>query len=555
MTSEAASAAAPAVAEPGEAPDEVLGQLMLAFDGFELPPTMAARLGSAPAAGITLFRYLNVASPAQVRALTDAVQAAAARRPRRPGEEARAGLLVAADQECGQLVALGDGTTPFAGNMALGAIGNESLAERVAAAIGKEMRALGANVAYTPSCDVAGNPANPGIGIRSFGDDPAAVGRLAAAHVRGLHSAGVAATAKHFPGLGAVALDSHHALATLDHDRARLDSTELVPFRAAIEAGADVVMSAHVGLPALTGDETLPATLSRTVMHDLLRGELGFDGLSITDALDMAALPQGPEQAVDVIAAIRAGVDVLLCAPNEESRLRIETALAHAAARKLFDPTALRASRERLARLRAWLARFAQPDLGVVGCDAHLALAREVAERSITLVRNEAGLLPLRIAADARIATVMPVPLDLTPADTSSTVVPGLARGLREHHAAVDELITGHPPTAAEIATLRARASDYDLIVVGTIAASMDPAQAALVDALLDSGVPTVTVALRTPWDVAAYPRADTYVCTYGILGPSMDALAAALFGRIPFRGRLPVAIPGIAATGAGLVA
>lgn len=528
---------------------------MLAFDGFELPPAMAARLGTAPAAGITLFRYLNVASPAQVRALTDAIQAAAARLPPRSGETARAPLLVAADQECGQLMALGHGTTPFAGNMALGAIGDESLAERVAAAIGVEMRALGANVAYTPSCDIASNPENPGIGIRSFGDDPAAVGRLAAAHVRGLHSAGVAATAKHFPGLGDVALDSHHELPALDHDRARLDATELVPFRAAIEAGADVVMSAHVGLPALTGDATLPATLSRTVMHDLLRGELGFDGVSITDALDMAALPQGPEQAIDVIAAIRAGVDVLLCPPNEEARLRIETALTHAAARRLFDPVALRASRDRLARLGAWLAPFAQPALDLVGCEAHRALGREVAERSITLVRNGAGRVPLRTSAGGRIAAIMPQPRDLTPADTSSTVVPGLARALREHHGAVDEFITGHPPTSADIAALRARASDYELIVVGTIAASLDPGQAALVDALLDSGVPTITAALRTPWDLAAYPRADTHVCTYGILGPSMDALAAALFGRIPFHGRLPVAIPGIARTGDGLLA
>jgi beta-N-acetylhexosaminidase len=531
---------------------DVLGLLMLAFDGFVLPAAIESRLASRPAAGITLFRYLNVAAPAQLRALVASVQAAAARR---PGAEPGLPLLVAADQECGQLLALGEGTTPFAGNMALGATRDEALAERVAAAIGLEMRALGANVAYTPSCDIAGNPANPGIGIRSFGDDPAAVGRLAAAHIRGLHSAGVAATAKHFPGLGDVTLDSHLALPVLAHDRRRLDATELVPFRAAIDAGADVVMSAHLSLPRLGGDPSLPATLSRAVMHDLLRGDLGFDGLSITDALDMAALPQGPEQVIDVIAAIRAGVDVLLCPPNEEARLRIEAGLDHAAARRLFDPTALHASRERLDRLRRWVSGFGQPPLEVVRSAQHLGLARELAERSITLVRDDPALLPLRSRPGVRLAAIMPLPRDLTPADTSSTVVPSLAAALRAHGMRVDEFVTSHPPTEEEIAALRTAASGYDAVVVGTLAASLDPAQVALVDAILDTGRPTVTVAMRTPWDLAAYPRATTHVCTYGILPPSMDALAAALFGAIPFRGRLPVTIPGVARTGDGIAA
>ena len=142
----------------------------------------------------------------------------------------------------------------------------------------------------------------------------------------------MAAAVKHFPGLGEADLDSHLGLPVVEHDRARLDATELVPFAAAIEAGADLVMSAHIGLPALTGDADLPATLSREVMHDLVRDGLGFRGLTITDALDMEALPQGSAQVVDVIAAIRAGVDLLLCAPDPERLARIEGAVAHAAA-------------------------------------------------------------------------------------------------------------------------------------------------------------------------------------------------------------------------------
>ena len=243
---------------------------------------------------MTLFRFFNSGSPAQVRELTAAVQrAASAFDPSAPP------LLIAADQEGGQLDALG-GATPFPGNMALGAAGDEGLAERVGRATGLELLAMGANVSYAPVCDLADNPANPHIGIRSFGSEPADVARLAAAIVRGLRGSGIAAGGKHFPGLGGSDLDTHHELAVVAHDRARLDRAELVPFRAAIEAGAEVVMSAHLALPAVTGDASLPATLSRAVMHDLIRDDLGFRGLTITDALNMGALPQGDAQVIDV---------------------------------------------------------------------------------------------------------------------------------------------------------------------------------------------------------------------------------------------------------------
>ncbi len=528
------------------AAEAVLGRLMLAFEGLELPAHAVERLGSRPAAGVTLFRYFNVASAGQVRELTASHQRAAAAGGW-PGP-----LLVAADQEGGQLLALGEDSTPFPGNMALGAAGDAELARRVGRAIGLEALAMGVNVVHAPSADLASNPANPGLGIRSFGSDPEAVASLAAAFVMGVRDSGAAATVKHFPGLGDVELDSHLGLPAVDHDRERLESEDLVPFVAAIDGGADLVMSAHVAIPALTGDPTLPATLASVVMDDLVRGELGFEGLTITDALDMSALPQGPEQAVDAIAAIRAGVDLLLLAPNEEQRARIESALVHAARRGLFDQAPQAASARRLAALRRRLATVAQPDLDVLRSPEHAALAREVAERSITLVRDDAGLLPLRLAPGARLLAVMPQPIDLTPADTSSTVVPGLAAALRRVHGEVDEVVVAHLPDGNDIATLLARAREADLIVVGTIAASLQPTQAEMVRAILATGRPTVTVALRTPWDVLAYAEARTHVATYGIHPPTLDALADALVGRIAFAGRLPVAIGGIARLGHG---
>jgi beta-N-acetylhexosaminidase len=515
---------------------------MLAFDGLTLPGDVATRLATVPAAGVTLFRFSNVASPGQVRDLTAAIRIAAGR-----------DVLIAADQEGGQLLGLGEGTTPFAGNMALGAAADAGLAERVGRAIGLECRAMGVNVAYAPVCDLATNPRNPAIGIRSFGDHPAAVGELVAATVRGLQSAGVAAALKHFPGIGDVAQDSHVELPLVDADADRLAARELVPFVAGIAAGARVVMSAHLAVPRLTGDPDLPSTLSRRIMTGLLRDELRFDGVSITDALDMRALEQGPNQILDVLAALRAGVDLLMTAPEAESRNRIESGLAHAAARGLLDADGASTSADRLDRLHAWLAGFDQPGLEVVGGADHRALARELAARSITLVRDDDGLLPLRLAAGARIASVQPQPTDQTPADTSSTVEPGLAAALRERFDAVDEFVVGHAPTTAEIASVRDAVRDHAAIVVGTTAALLESAQADLLNAVLDLGRPTVTVALRTPFDFAAYPAARCHVAAYGILPPTLAAIADALAGAAPFPGRLPAAVPGLYPSGHGL--
>jgi beta-N-acetylhexosaminidase len=519
-----------------------LERLMIAFVGTELPPSAAMRIHEQGVAGVTLFRVHNIVDPPQVRRLTAAIQDA------RP--TGAPPLLVAADQEGGQLVALGEGTTPFAGAMALGATGDEGLAERVAGATARELRALGVNVNYAPVCDVANNPANPALGIRSFGGDPAAVGRLAAATVRGLQDNGVVAVAKHFPGAGDTASDPHHGLPQVPRTDVELAARELVPFRAALEAGARMVMTGHFALP---GRRDLPASLSAAVLREMLRGQLRFDGVTVTDALDMRALAQGSAQIVDAVAALRAGEDVLLGTADEPALDRLGEGLAQAQLRGLVDAGDDAAARRRLDVLRRWLGRDDQPPLDVVGCGEHLALAAELARRSITLVRNDDRLLPLRPAAAARIAVVQSMPADLTPADTSSTVAPTLAAALRRRVAGVEEILLSATPGDAEIAGLGERLAAFDLVIVGTFSAHLQPAQAALAVAVLASGRPTVTVALRTPWDLLTYPSARTHACSYGILPPSMEALAAALMGEAPFTGRLPVDIAGLYPRGHGL--
>jgi beta-N-acetylhexosaminidase len=526
---------------------------MLAFEGGRLPRWVSRRLRDAPAAGMTVFRHHNVRSPGQVRELTEALQrAGAANVGGGAGGAGTAPLLVAADQEGGQLQGLGEATTAFAGNMALGAVGDADLAERVGRAIGLESRAMGVNVVYAPALDLASEPANVGLGIRSFGDDPTAVGRLGAAVVRGLQSSGVAATMKHFPGHGEVGPDPHHALGVVRATRAELDRQALVPFRAAIGAGVRIAMSTHVAVPAITGDPMLPATLSPQVMRGLLRDELGFGGVTISDALDMRALAQGAAQAVEIIAVVRAGVDLLLCSPDRRAQRRIEEALGAAASRGLFDEGDLAASNARIAALRSWLASAGPAsDLSVVGCADHRALSRELAERSVTLVRRPGGAsgAGARLPTHARILAIMPQPTDLTPADTSSTVSPGLGRALRTQFAAVEEVVVDVAPTPGECAALRARAAGFDAVVIGTIDAIRQPAQFDLVEAVASSGGPTIGVALRTPWDVARYPESVAALCTYSIHPDSLEALASGLAGATQFTGRLPVIVAGVPAS------
>jgi beta-N-acetylhexosaminidase len=526
--------------------EETIGQkILLAFKGKEASPEIIAALKNYRPGGLTLFRSFNIEDPAQVRDLTDSLQRFARSLGLPP-------LLIAVDQEGGQLMAIGEGTTPLPGNMALGAAGSPELARKAGAVLGQELAAMGINVNYAPSCDININPNNPVIGIRSFGEDPENVARLASAMVDGIQSTGVAATAKHFPGHGDTGGDSHHGLPSVPHSLERLHKVEFPPFRAAIAADVKLVMTAHLALPALDGPDAPPATLSRRILHELLRENLGFNGVTVTDALDMQAIRQGDALGEDALRAVTAGADLLLVTSNPDDQRRVHESLLHAIQNGQLDREATSTSVERILSLKRWLAGQPQPDLSIVGCAEHQAVAAEIAERSVTLVRDEAGLLPLQLKPEQRIAAIVPKPIDLTPADTSSYVTPALAEALREYHPGVDEYILSYAPEAGEIAGLLECLRGYDILILGTLNAYASPAQAEFVRQALKLGIPAVVVALRLPYDLAAFPEAQTYVCTYSILEPSMQALAKTLFGQIPFQGKLPVSIPGLYAVAHG---
>ncbi|MBN1453937.1 MAG: glycoside hydrolase family 3 protein, partial [Anaerolineales bacterium] len=355
---------------------------------------------------------------------------------------------------------------------------------------------------------------------------------------------GVAATAKHFPGHGDTSGDSHHGLPALPHSLDRLQQVEFPPFRAAIAADAKLVMTAHLALPALDGPDAPPATLSRRILYGLLREELGFDGVIVTDAMDMKAIPQGDALGECALRAIAAGADLLLLTSDIEDQQRVYESLLHAARSGKLNAKTVTASVERILSLKRWLAGQTQPDLSVVGCAAHQAVAEEIAERSITLVRDNTNLLPLQLKPDQRMAAIVPKPVDLTPADTSSYITPKLAAAFREYHAHVDQFLISYAPEVGEATDLLQRLQDYDILILGTLNAYASPGQAEFVRQALKLGIPSVVVALRLPYDLIAFPEEGTYICTYSILEPSMRALAKALFGEIKLEGKLPVSIP-----------
>ncbi len=512
-------------------------RIVRSFVGTEPTPGILDAIARRRASGVGLYRALNVESPAQVARLTASLQAA------RPSGDPP--LLIALDQEGGQLQALASGATAWPGNLAIGATRSTDLARRAGEAIGRELAAVGVNVVWSPVCDLLAE-ANVVMGTRPFGDDPDDAGALAAAMVEGIQSAGVAATIKHLPGHGAARGDSHHTLPVVDADLAALRTRELVPFRRAIAAGPKLAMLGHLAVPAVVGDRSTPATFSRATAVGLLRDELGFQGVSVSDALNMGALGPLADAPDHAVRAAQAGLDLLLLLHEPALEDAATDAVLEAIVSGRIERSDAAAAAARVDALRHWVGERAavrEPaDLSTLGSGEHVALAAEIAQRSITLVRDAAEVLPLGRRHDA-VLVLAPRPTDLTPADTTSYLEFRLAAALRERGVPADAAEIPLDPDRDTVAAVVGSAAGRS-VVVGTVDAGSHPGQAALVRRLFGTAASVVTIALRTPFDLLSYPEAPTYVCSYGIQPPTIEALADALTGRIPFQGRLPVRLP-----------
>jgi beta-glucosidase-like glycosyl hydrolase/CubicO group peptidase (beta-lactamase class C family) len=458
-------------------------------------------------------------------------------------------LLIGADFERGTAMRLDEGTS-FPTAMALAAAGNPKDAYTMGKITALEARAVGIQWIYAPDSDVNNNPDNPIINTRSFGEDPKKVAEFVAAFVRGVQENGGMATSKHFPGHGDTSTDSHIDLPMIKADRQRIESLELVPFRAAIAAGADSIMTGHLSIPALEPEPNLPATLSPNILTGLLRKELGYQGLVVTDAMDMGGITVRYAPGDAAVRAFAAGTDALLMPPVPDAAF---DALKEAVNSGRISRERLDASVRRLLQAKARMGLYKQRLVDVNALNKNFGKvewqkeAQDISDRGVTLLRDTPHRLPLDGTKPTR-ALLVSLYSDPEP-------YPGedLERELRQR---VDALTALRADTKfAKAGNLNLPAPDtYDVAILALFVKVSDrkgnvdlPAeQAALADQIYKTGKPVVTVGFGSPYLVEHFPQAETWLAAFGISDVAQISIARALFGEIRVRGHLPVTVPGV---------
>lgn len=530
--------------------EEKIGQMLMpdfrkwnGKDVTEMLPEIESLVKKYHLGGVILFRE-NVVTTEQTARLVSQYQDAAE----------KFGLLMTIDQEGGIVTRLQSGTD-MPGNMALGATRSPEVARNVGNAIGKELASLGINMNFAPVMDVNNNPDNPVIGVRSFSEDPQLVADLGVAYTKGLQEAGVAATAKHFPGHGDTAEDSHLGLPEVPHEKERLKNVELYPFQKGMEEGIDAIMTGHVTFPKIdgtkaisrkTGEEiAIPATLSYKVLTELMREEMGYQGVITTDAMNMKAIADhfGPVDAA--IRAVKAGTDIVLMPIGLEE---VATGLLESVKAGEIPEERIEASAKRILTLKVKRGVFKQENplpvdkkvanaLQVVGSPEHKQIEKEAAEKSITLVKNETGL-PLNLNSSDEIVVI------------GNTYITDLGSAIQKRHARTAVIsTTSYQLTEAQLE----KAKNAKAVIIGTytfnvIGRSPSSAQMKMVNQLIEAvDAPVIGVAIRNPYDIMAYPEVDAYITQYGFRRASFEATAGVLFGEFSPTGKLPVTIPGLA--------
>ncbi|MGZ8847145.1 MAG: glycoside hydrolase family 3 protein [Pyrinomonadaceae bacterium] len=498
---------------------------------------------------------------------------------------ARYPLLISADLEAGSGMRFDD-TVNLPWNMAVGATDNPEYARRQGALTAREARALGVQQIYAPVADVNNNAANPVINVRSYGEDPAAVGRFVAAFVEGVQSNGVIATAKHFPGHGDTATDSHRGLPEIDVSRERLNAIELVPFRAAVKSGVGSVMTGHIGMPQIDptaviplprdvklkptdtdeGGEvvvekgTMPTTLS-PVMNGILRRDLGFAGLIVTDAMSMSGLTLYFTQEEASVRALEAGADLLLKPADADAAFRgVREAVAKGRLREQrIDESALRvlAAKYDLGLVKQRITQLDTIDMSVAGQES-VELAREIAEHAITLVRNDDNLVPLNsLKPEARIFN-----LAITNGDDRLWIANAFVGAIARSGRKIETVVLDDRSSDAEVQKALERANRADLVIAslyGRVRTGQarsvglpEPGAKAL-SALITSRMPLVGISFGNPYLLQSFPELRTYVVAYGDMPSLQQAAASALLGQIDVTGKLPISLPGLYPRGTGI--
>ena len=504
------------------------------------------RVGGLILVNVAQGRLMQRAEPHELAAFVNRMQ-----------RMSRLPLLVSGDFERGSSMRVND-TTVFPHAMAFAAAGDPAMTRFEGEVTAREARAVGVQWVLYPDADINDNPDNPIINIRSYGENPQVVVRHVEAFIEGAGAnrrSLVLTTVKHFPGHGDTATDTHLGLATITADLKHLNDVELVPFRAAIAKGVDSVMTAHISVPALdTGD--LPSTLSPAILTKLLREQMGFRGIIVTDAMDMGAIVKGYGPAEASVRAIEAGADVVLMPPDPEAAVN---AIVLAVRRGRISQKRIDQSVTRVlaAKVRVGLDRSRLVDLesidDVVNSPEANERAQSVADRAVTLIKNDPAQVPLR--APDKTCFLM-----LAESRYSNE---GLAFTQEVHKRHADALVLtldpSLPDAALEVAVTRTRFCDATVVGAFVSVAGgrgnigLAPGFSKLIDTLTASGKPVTLVALGNPYLLRSFPKVAAYLATYSTVVPSEVAAVRALFGEVPIRGRLPITIPDVAKYGDGI--
>jgi len=506
---------------------EKIGQrLMTGFPGTEMSEEFRQVVRTHKIGNVILFRE-NILNCSQLKQLCRDIQEFVRK-------ETGHSAFIAVDQEGGIVTRLKEDGVNVPGAMALAATGDPENAYRAGKLIGKELRALGPNFNFAPTVDVNSNPKNPVIGVRSYGDDPHMVGRFAARSVQGLLEGGVLCTAKHFPGHGDTDRDSHLALPCVDKSLEEMEQVELIPFQAAIAAGVPAVMTAHILFPKIEPD-LIPATMSRRIMQGLLREKLGFQGIIVSDCMEMAAIRSHYGVANGTLAAFKAGVDLVEITHHPLLCAEAAAHLLEAAKSGELDLQEMEESVNRILEAKKhWID-------DMVPCEFDFTAGAEesysLMEQTITQVCPPAegfrlsetplciGCEPYRVSLVGNVDEKNGNPFGVQMAEELHGVCANMERN----------------PSDEEIAALVSQAKQHGSAVVGTFHAAVNPGQKALVRALADAGVPTAVVALRTPYDLQEMPEGVWAIVAYEYSPQSIRAAAKVLAGKRAATGKLPV--------------
>lgn len=510
--------------------EEKVGQLLIVgFGGTEVSSHIEHWVKGRAAGGVALFSR-NIKDFEQTARFTRALHALT---------EGRLPVFLSLDQEGGNVVRVKDGALVLPGNMALGATRNLTLAYVAGQALAIDLRRLGFNMNLAPVLDVNSNPKNPVIGVRSYGEKPELVAELGSWYVRGQQEMGVVAVAKHFPGHGDTHSDSHFSMPSIQADLSRLEEIELAPFKRAMESGLDAVMTAHIALPKIAEAPNLPATLSTFILTRVLREKLAFDGIVITDGLEMQGIVERFGSGRAAVEAIKAGADMPMILWTAQKKNEVFHSLLTAVKRGEISEARLDESVRRILTVKKKRGLFDRqvPSLNEVLAEGnrnalHQQVAERIAKEAVTLVRNHGETFPLRSVRYRKVVVVAP---------------PGAFASRLTKESFVEVISTPYIPSrerrSQDVRRAVTAARSADLLVFGVVNRYHVDIARRVMRELKD--IPSAVVSFASPYYLSSLSEVEAYACTYGYQAASQAAAAKAILGETSMTGRLPISIPG----------